>query len=385
MTERTYFDWNATAPLRAEARAAVLGAFDVTATASSVHSEGRAARGLIERARGQVAALIGAEAKEVVFVSGATEANALALTPELVVRGRQVTCDRLFVSAIEHSSVLSGGRFAPDRVERLSVLANGVIDLAALKIAIAQAKTPLVSVMHANNETGVIQPVAEIAAIVHEAGGILHIDAVQTAGRIACDMAALGADMLTVSSHKIGGPQGAGALIMRGVQPAAALLKGGGQERGFRAGTESVAAIAGFGAAAEAAASTYEAAADRMAALRDRFESLLRIATPQAVVFGAEVPRLPNTSYFSAPGVKAETAVISFDLNGVAVSSGSACSSGKVTQSHVLTAMAADPALAAGALRVSLGWTTTEPDIDRLIIAWKRVAAALLKRQAQAA
>jgi len=385
MSDRAYFDWNATAPLRPEARAAMLAALDVVATPSSVHSEGRAARGLVERARGQVAALVGAEAKEIVFTSGATEANALALAPDLVAKGRPVTCGRLFVSAIEHSSVLSGSRFAPEQVERLPVTADGVIDLAALKTAIADVTAPLVSVMHANNETGVIQPIAEIATIVHEAGGFLHVDAVQTAGRIACDSAVLGADMLTVSSHKIGGPQGAGALIMRGVQPAAALLRGGGQERGFRAGTENVAAIAGFGTAAEAAAATYEADADRMAALRDRFETLLKIAAPEAVVFGAKVPRLPNTSYFSAPGLKAETAVISFDLNGVALSSGSACSSGKVTQSHVLMAMAADPALSPGAIRVSLGWTTTEPDIDRLLIAWKHVAAALLKRQAQAA
>lgn len=363
----------------------MLAALDVVATPSSVHSEGRAARGMVERARGQVASLVGAEAKEVVFTSGATEANALALTPDLVAKGRPVTCERLFISAIEHSSVLSGGRFAPEQVERLPVTADGVVDLPALKTAIAGVTTPLVSVMHANNETGAIQPIAEIAAIVHEAGGFLHVDAVQTAGRIACDSAVLAADMLTVSSHKIGGPQGAGALIMRGVQPAAALLKGGGQERGFRAGTENVAAIAGFGAAAEAAAATYEADADRMAALRDRFETLLKITSPEAVIFGAKVPRLPNTTYFSVPGLKAETAVISFDLNGVALSSGSACSSGKVNQSHVLAAMAADPAISPGALRVSLGWTTTEPDIDRLLIAWKHVAAALLKRQAQAA
>ena len=385
MSDRAYFDWNATAPLRPEAREALVGALDVVATPSSVHSEGRAARVLIERARGQVAGLVGGEAKDVVFTSGATEANALALTPNLVAKGRPATCDRLLVSAIEHSSVLSGGRFAAEQVERLPVTADGVVDLAALKAAIVRAKTPLVSVMHANNETGVIQPIAEIAAIVHEAGGFLHVDAVQTAGRIACDIVALGADMLTISSHKIGGPQGAGALIMRGVQPAAALLKGGGQERGFRAGTENVAGIAGFGAAAQAAAATYEADADRMAALRDRFETLLKIAAPAVVIFGASVPRLPNTTYFSVPGLKAETAVISFDLNGVALSSGSACSSGKVTPSHVLAAMGADPALSPGAIRVSLGWTTTEPDIDRLLIAWKHVAAALFKRQAQAA
>ncbi|MCW5691395.1 MAG: cysteine desulfurase [Pseudolabrys sp.] len=385
MSARAYFDWNATAPLRDEARAALVAALDAAGAASSVHSEGRAARALVEKARGQVADLVGAEAKEVVFISGATEANALALTPELVALGRQVACDRLLVSAIEHASVLSGGRFAADKIERLPVTADGVVDLGALRAALAKGGRPLVSVMHANNETGVIQPIAEIAAIVHAAGGFLHVDAAQTAGRIACDMMALGADMLTLSSHKMGGPQGAGALIMRGAQPATPLIKGGGQERGFRAGTENVAAIAGFGAAAAAAAATYEAAGDRMASLRDRFETLLKLTSPDVVIFGAAVPRLPNTTCFAVPGLKAETAVISFDLNGVAVSSGSACSSGKVTASHVLAAMGADPALSAGAVRVSLGWTTTEPDIDRLLIAWKRVAAALLKRQAHAA
>ena len=385
MSERVYFDWNATAPLRPEARAALVATLDAAGAASSVHSEGRVARAIVEAARTQVAALVGVEAKSVVFASGATEANMLALTPSLVVLGKPVACDRLLVSAIEHASVLSGGRFAADKVEQLPVTPDGVVDLDALRLALAKGGRPLVSVMHANNETGVIQPIAEIAALVHDARGILHVDAAQTAGRIACDMTALGADMLTISSHKIGGPQGAGALIMRGAQPATPLIRGGGQERGFRAGTENVAAIAGFGAAAAAAAATYETAGDRMAALRDRFETLLKLTSPDVVIFGASVPRLPNTTYFAVPGLKAETAVISFDLNAVAVSSGSACSSGKVAQSHVLAAMAADPALSPGAIRVSLGWTTTEPDIDRLLIAWKRVAAALLKRQAHAA
>ncbi|RDV05572.1 cysteine desulfurase family protein [Undibacter mobilis] len=385
MSARAYFDWNATASLRPEARGAMLAALDLTGAASSVHSEGRAARALVEKARAHVAALVGGEAKSVIFTSGATEANMLALTPHLVVLGKQVTCDRLIVSAIEHASVLSGGRFPVEAVERLPVTAEGVVDLVALRGLLTKGGRPLVSVMHANNETGVIQPIAEIAALVHEAGGILHVDAVQTAGRIDCDIATLGTDMLTISSHKIGGPQGAGALVLNGPQPATPLIKGGGQERGFRAGTENVAAIAGFGAAAAAATAGYQVDAQRMSALRDRFETQLTRATPDAVVFGAEVPRLPNTTYFSAAGLKAETAVISFDLNGVAVSSGSACSSGKVTQSHVLTAMAADPALAAGALRVSIGWTTTEADVEILLNAWKKVSASLTKRHAHAA
>ena len=387
MSARAYFDWNATAPLRDEARGAVLGALDLGGTPSSVHAEGRAARGVVERARSQVAALVGAESKAVVFTGGATEANMLALTPDLLVLGRQIACERLLVSAIEHSSVLSGGRFAADKVERLPVTADGIVDLAALRAALGKAESgrPLVSVMHANNETGVIQPIADIAAIVHAAGGVLHVDAVQTAGRIDCDIVALGADMLTVSSHKLGGPQGAGALVMLGAQPAGPLIKGGGQERGFRAGTENAAAIAGFGVAAEAASRGREVAASRMAVLRDQFEARLKAETPNAVIFGASIARLPNTSLVAVPGLKAETALIAFDLNGVAVSSGSACSSGKVAPSHVLTAMGVQPALAASAIRVSLGWTTTEVEIESLLNAWKKVCASLLKGQAQAA
>jgi len=385
MSARAYFDWNATVPLRDEARAALVAALGATGAASSVHAEGRAARAVVEKARGQVAALVGAEPKSVIFTSGATEANMLALTPELVVLGKPYTCDRLLVSAIEHASVLSGGRLAADKVERLPVTAEGIVGLDALRAAMAKGGRPLVSVMHANNETGVIQPIAEIAAVVHDAGGVLHVDAAQTAGRIDCDIAALGVDMLTISSHKLGGPQGAGALVLNGPQPAMPLIKGGGQERGFRAGTENVAAVAGFGAAAEAAARSQDTAAARMAALRDRFEARLKAEVPGAVIFGAGSPRLPNTCLVAVPGLKAETALIAFDLNGIAVSSGSACSSGKVGASHVLTAMGVEPALAAGAIRVSLGWSTTEAEVESLLNAWKKVVATLTKRHAQAA
>jgi cysteine desulfurase len=386
MSERAYFDWNATAPLRAEVRAALVAALDSAGNASSVHSEGRSARRLIEQARDQVAALVGAEAKDVTFTSGATEANMLALTPFLEVVGQKLPRDRLFVSAVEHPSVLSGGRFAPEAVETVPVTADGVVDRAALTAALAKAERPLVSVMLANNETGVIQPIAEIAEIVHAANGLLHVDAVQGAGRIDCDMVELGADMMGLSAHKLGGPQGIGALIRRGdIHIAAPLIVGGGQERGLRAGTENVAAIAGFGAACAAAGSARQGDADRMARLRDRFEAELKAASPQAVIFGDNAARLPNTTLFAVPGIKAETAIISFDLNGIAVSSGSACSSGKVQLSSVLTAMAVEPALARGAVRVSLGWTTSENDMEMLLNAWKRVASSLLKRQADAA
>ena len=386
MIERAYFDWIATGPRRVEARAAVVAALGLSGNASSVHSEGRAARKLIEAARAQVAALVGAEPKNVTFTSGATEANMLALTPALEAGGRKEPRDRLFVSAVEHPSVSCGGRFAAGQVEQLPVDGDGIVNLEALKAALAKAERPLVSVMLANNETGVIQPIPTIATIVHAANGLLHVDAVQGAGRIDCDITVLGADLISLSSHKLGGPQGAGALVRRdGIHIAEPLIKGGGQERGLRAGTENVAGISGFGAAAEAADRARQADAVRMAALRDRFEADLKVNTPAAVVFGATVERLPNTCLFAVPGLKAETAIISFDLNGIAVSSGSACSSGKVQISSVLTAMGVEPDLAHGAVRVSLGWTTTEADIDLLLNAWMRVCSSLLKGHAQAA
>jgi cysteine desulfurase len=386
MAERAYFDWNATAPLRPEARAAMIEALAMGGNASSVHAEGRAARQTVEKARQEVAALVGAEAKGVIFTSGATEANMLALTPALDIGGRKTARDKLFVSAIEHPSVASGGRFPESAVEIVSVTRDGIVDLDALRSALARAERPLVSIMLANNETGVIQPIAEIAAIVHAANGVLHVDAVQGAGRIDCSIDELGADLLSVTAHKLGGPQGAGALIKRGdIHIAEPLIKGGGQERGSRGGTENVAAIAGFGAAVSTANAVRQADALRMAALRDRLEAGLTAASPQAVIFGKNAARLPNTSFFAVPGVKAETAIISFDLNGVAASSGSACSSGKVQGSKILAAMGVEPALASGAVRVSLGWTTTESDVDRLLNAWNTVISSLLKRHATAA
>jgi cysteine desulfurase len=379
MTERLYFDWNASAPLREEARAAVLRALEATGNASSVHAEGRAARALIETARQQVAQLVGGGANNITFTSGATEANMLALTPALETAGEKRKRDRLFVSAIEHPSVLSGGRFPADSIEQLPVTREGIVDLNALRSAVARTERPLISVMLANNETGVIQPIADIAPIVHAANGLLHVDAVQAPGRIDCDLAVLGADLLTISSHKLGGPQGAGALIRRGdIHITEPLIKGGGQERGARAGTENVAAIAGFGAAAAPAKRTD---VQHMAALRGALEAGLKAATPQTVIFGAAAARLPNTSFFAVPGMKAETAIIAFDLNGIAVSSGSACSSGKVQASHVLTAMGVSPELARGAVRVSLGWSTTAVDVDRFLGTWNKLAESLLKER----
>ena len=378
---RAYFDWNATAPLCDAARDAMVAALAATGNASSVHAEGRAARALIEKARAEVAALVGAEPKNVTFTSGGTEANALALTPAIETRSERAPRDKLFVSAVEHPSVRSGGRFGS--VTELPVDTDGRVQLAPLPQLLSAAQRPLVSVMLANNETGVIQPIAEIAAIVHAANGLLHVDAVQGPGRIACDIEALGADLMTVSAHKIGGPQGAGALIRRGdIHIAEPLIRGGGQERNTRAGTENVAAIAGFGAAA---AETKQRDPARIAAMRDELEAELRQITPEIVVFGAHVARLPNTTLFALPGAKAETAIIAFDLNGIAASSGSACSSGKVQPSHVLAAMGVDPALAMGAIRLSIGPTTNSNDVGMLLSAWRKIAPGLSKGRGIAA
>jgi cysteine desulfurase len=380
MADRIYLDWNATAPLRPEARAAALAALDASGNPSSVHLEGRAARRLIEQAREEVAALVGAEPRNVLFTSGGTEANMLALVP--VAANDAKPRDKLLISAIEHPSVLAGGRFPAGTVERLPVTASGEIDLAALERRMAALEgRALVSLMLANNETGVVQPVSQAARLVHAAGGVLHVDAVQAAGRIPCDVNALGADLLTLSGHKIGAPKGVGALIGRTAAPNLfdPLIKGGGQERGVRAGTENVAGIAGFGAAAAAARDGLAAETARMAALRDRLEAGLKVASPEVIIFGAEAERLPNTTLFAVPGMKAETAVIAFDLAGVAVSSGAACSSGKVQPSHVLSAMGVPPQLARAGVRVSLGQSTTESEIDGFIEAWIKVSGSLLK------
>ena len=353
-------------------------ALGLTGNASSVHAEGRLARRLVEEARARVAALVGAEAKNVTFTSGATEANMMALTAAIEVGGRKALRDRLFVSAIEHPSVRSGGRFAAEEVSELRVTSDGVVDLVALAHTLKKSERPLVSVMLANNETGVIQPIAQIADIVHAASGVLHVDAVQGAGRIDCNVTALGADLISISSHKLGGPQGAGALISRGdIYIAEPLIRGGGQERGQRAGTENVAAIVGFGAACEVAE---EIETERMSSLRGRLEEGITDAVPSAVIFGKTAPRLPNTTLFAVPGLKAETAIIALDLNGVAVSSGSACSSGKVQASSVLAAMGVDPTFARGAVRVSLGWSTSEAEIDQFLKTWKMLAGSLLKQ-----
>ncbi len=375
-TDRIYLDYNAGAPLRPEARAAMVAALDRAGNASSVHAEGREGRRLIERARGEVAALVGADRRNVTFVSGGSEANVTVLTPDLVIGGKAQRVDRLFVGATEHPSVLSGGRFAKVQMAELPVDEAGLIRLDALEAALASAaeagETVLVSVMLANNETGVIQPVTEIAEIARRHGAFVHSDAAQAVGRLPVDIAALGGDFLTLSSHKIGGPQGAGAIVQLSEDVGfAPLITGGGQEHRHRAGTENVAAIAGFGAAA-AAATRDLGTAERWQGWRDSLAASVA-NWAKSTIFSQGAERLPQTLCLGIAGMSAETLVIGLDLEGIAVSSGSACSSGKVGPSHVLAAMGVRPEMARSAIRVSFGWDTDETDLDRFETALRRV------------
>jgi cysteine desulfurase len=378
MPDRVYLDWNATTPLRPEARDAMAAAWDLPGNPSSIHAEGRKARRLVEDARAAVGGAVGALPRNVAFTSGGTEANALALTPGLRLKSAPAV-QRLVVSAVEHASVLAGGRFPAQAIAAVGVSGSGLLHLDRLREALAGGPPALVSVMLANNETGAVQPIAAAAEIVHAAGGVLHVDAIQGLGKIPFDISALNADLVTVSAHKIGGPKGVGALVwaedVQGLEP---LLRGGGQERGHRAGTENVAGIAGFGAAVRAAIDALEKDANRLESLRNRLETGLR-QTPGVLIFSQDARRLPNTTLFTAPGLRAETAVIGFDLAGIAVSSGSACSSGKVQPSHVLEAMGFGRELARGAVRLSLGWSTCEADIDRCLEAWRKLAGTLTK------
>ena len=367
MNQRSYLDYNATAPLRDEVRAAMIDALSLTGNPSSVHEEGRRARAAVEAARAKVAALVGARSEDVIFTSSGTEANALALAQG----GDGV---RRFVSEIEHPSVLAA---VPDAT-RIPVTSDGVIDLAKLETALQhhhlKGRRPFVSLMVANNETGAVQPVAETAKIVkyacvEDTGGLVHTDAVQAAGRMRLDILALGADLLSLSAHKIGGPKGVGALVLREGTAIEPLIKGGGQERRRRAGTENVPGLVGFGVAAELASADL-AELDKIASLRDELEAKVRALAPDAVVLSAGVERLANTSCIAVPGAKAETLVIGLDLAGVAVSSGSACSSGKVEASHVLAAMGMAPEITQGAIRISLGFGSKRDDIENFLRAF---------------
>ncbi|MDJ0932897.1 cysteine desulfurase family protein [Breoghania sp.] len=386
VSSRIYLDHNATTPLRPSAREAMVDVLEEVGNASSVHGEGRSARARIESSRRALAALTGSQAKNIVFTSGGTEANVTALTPQITLSGKKRPATRAFVSAVEHASVLGGGRFNPQQVTFLPTTGDGVIDKSqAEELIRGEAKSgcvPFVSVMAANNETGVLQPVAEIAQLAHESGGYCHVDAVQALGRIPVSIAEWGCDMVSVSSHKIGGPQGVGALIYGSEEfRVAPLLTGGGQEGRGRAGTENVAALAGFGAALQNLREEGDEAV-RLEALRDWLEAKLLHICESTVIFAQNARRLPNTVSFAVPGMVAETTLIGCDLAGVAVSSGSACSSGKVAPSHVLEAMGVPGDLARGALRLSLGWTSTQDDVERFAGIWRGLVKRMKPAQA---
>jgi len=366
-----YCDYNAGAPVRAEAAVAMSRALAAGGNPSSVHGSGRRARALTEDAREKLAVMLGASAENVVLTSGATEALHLALT--------SAGAASVIVSAAEHDAVFEHATRALKTQHVAPLDANGVVDLEALSALLADAPKPaLVAVQLANNETGVIQPIARVAALCREHGALLLVDAAQAFGRIAVNIADLDASYLVVSSHKLGGPPGAGALVLAPGAPFATARFGGGQERGRRPGTENMPAVAGFAVAAEWALRDLDADAKRLAAMRDRFEAGL---PRDAVIFGADAPRLPNTSNFALPGLSAETAVIAMDLEGVAISSGAACSSGKVRSSRVLAAMGVAPELARGALRVSFGHESKESDVDEALHALAKIGA----RRAQGA
>ncbi|RVD59421.1 cysteine desulfurase [Mesorhizobium sp. M2D.F.Ca.ET.185.01.1.1] len=376
---RAYLDYNASAPLIAEARAAMVAALDA-ANPSSVHTEGRASRRLVEDARRDVARLVNARPEHVVFTSGATEAASTLLTPDWQMGRGAIRMSHLYVSEADHPCILNGGRFAATQVTKIGVDRNGIADLEALATALAAhdkgAGLPLVAIHAANNETGVVQPVKRIAEIVKAAGGVLVVDAVQAAGRIPLDMSAPYADYLILSSHKIGGPKGVGAIVAASdLMMPRPLVSGGGQEKGHRAGTENVAGVPGFGAAARAALAGLDDI-DAIARRRDEIEAIVTELAPDAEIFGNGAQRLANTTFFAIPGVKAETAQIAFDLAGVALSAGSACSSGKVGPSHVLKAMGHGDSL--GALRVSIGPATGAEDIA----AFRAALAGIVARRA---
>ncbi len=364
---RIYLDHNATTPIRPQVRHAIYEALEHPGNASSVHAEGRAAHKALDEARGSVALLVGALPGMIVFTSGGTEANNMAL------KGAPV--DRLIVSASEHVSGLDAAYASAKSVDVLPVSSTGLVDLDALENRLADADgKALVSVMLANNETGVIQPIARIAAIARRYGALVHTDAVQAAGKIPVSMPLLGVDLMTLSAHKLGGPQGIGALVVNDGVALDAMIHGGGQEMRRRSGTQNLPGIEGFAAAARASRIDMYKFDGEIRRLRDRLEAHIMSVAPSAVLFGGDVERLPNTSCFAVPGLSAEMLLMAFDLDGVAVSSGAACSSGKVARSHVLDAMGVEPAVAEGAIRVSLGWNSTMADVDRFAGIWRLIA-----------
>jgi cysteine desulfurase len=347
---------------------------DLYANPSSMHREGQRARAAIERARDQVASLVHAHPDEVVFTSGGTEGDHLAILGAAWARARQGT--RIAISAVEHHAVHGATEVLADQgwaIDHLAVGADGCVDPESVEL---RSDTVLVSLMLANNETGVIQRVGEMARLAHAAGAHLHCDAVQAAGKIPIDFHALGVDYLVISAHKMGGPKGAGALVARHGAPLAPLFRGSGHERGRRGGTENLTGIVGLGAAAEWAARDLAAEAERLMSLRGRLEEGLVGIDPFAVIHGAQAPRLPNTVNVSFPGARSDHLLMALDARGFAVSAGAACASGAVEPSPVLSAMGVSREIATCAVRLSMGRTTSGDDVERLLVALRDAVLA---------
>ncbi|MBZ0215571.1 MAG: cysteine desulfurase [Fimbriimonadaceae bacterium] len=381
---RVYLDHNATTPMLPEALEAMTTAARQGGNASSIHHEGRGARALIETARVQVAELAGNRAYNVIFTGSGTEADNLALAPGVEIANRGGPATYLLISSLDHAAILSGHRFPKDAVEIIPALPDGEIDLSWLRTKLRDlheaGERVLVSVMLANNETGIIQPLRTISKMVHDVQGLMHTDAVQAAGKIPLDMRDLGVDLMSLSAHKFGGPSGIGALVVCGdIVTIPPLVRGGGQEQRRRAGTENLPGIAGFGVAASLATERVAKWKD-IAELRAKLEQGLLDISPDVTIFGKDKERLGNTTYLAQRNFPAETVVIAFDLAGIAVSSGSACSSGKVAPSHVLMAMGVDSELAASAIRVSLGRDTTVNEVDRFLEVWSDITLKLAAR-----
>lgn len=365
MAQRIYLDYNATAPIRPEVIELMCEIMDTVGNASSVHEPGRQARQRVEIARQQVAELVSASARNIIFTGSGTEADNLAL--------RGFLPRHLIVSGVEHGAILAPALLLDPYATIIEIGPQGQLDLASLEAALNASTEPaLVSLMLANNETGIIQPVAEASEIAHGHDALVHCDGIQGAGKILVDIDQLGVDLLSLSGHKIGGPQGVGALVMREDRSVLAQMVGGGQEMGRRSGTENVAGIAGFGEAARLAASELEQFAE-LTTMRNRMEEQLAEVAPSRKVIGSDVPRLPNTSCVTMPGVRSDTQVMALDLAGISVSAGSACSSGKVSASHVLDAMGMELDEAMTAIRISLGRSTTEDEINRFVETWSLI------------
>tara|TARA_R110001592_G_scaffold20926_22_gene84856 strand:+ start:12599 stop:13738 length:1140 start_codon:yes stop_codon:yes gene_type:complete len=378
MSTKIYLDYNATAPLHPDAWTVMnplLCAPNAAYNASAVHGFGREGRRIVEQARTQISQLVGAERNQIIFNSGATEGNNTVLRHF----ADRFPDDIILVSAIEHPSILELQNVLPN-IRIIPVDNQGLIDISALEILLKEHSVSLVSCMIANNESGVIQDVSEISKIAHQNNALFHCDATQAVGRIPVNMQASGIDFLTLSSHKIGGPQGVGALALGLCGQTPTLLHGGGQEKSARAGTENVAGVAGFGAAAQAALHNLDHY-QNLLALRDEFEREIKEISPEVIIHSKDVTRLPNTSFFSLPDTDSQTLLMALDLEGVAVSNGSACSSGTVKASTVLRAMGLDEKTASSALRISMGWATKENDINAMLDAWQKIYARIKEKR----